>query len=74
MHILNAHDSCLFHKIWSSKSTMICERSCDSEDWSNDAENAALPNRNNYIQIENCYFKLWIYFTLLLFFIVFSIK
>ncbi len=36
--------------------------SCDTEDWSNYAENAALNNMNNlylkYIKIENSYFKL----------------
>ncbi len=32
---------------------MISEGSCDTEDWSNDAENSAL----QYIQIENRYFK-----------------
>ncbi len=29
-------------------------RSCDTEDWSNDAENTEI----NYIHIENSYFKL----------------
>ncbi len=37
-------------------------RSCDTEDWSNDAENTALITEINYyfmcIRIENCYFKL----------------
>ncbi len=28
---------------------MISEGSCDTEDWSNDAENSALLHRNNYI-------------------------
>ncbi len=41
---------------------MISEGSCDTEDWSNDAENAALHHRNKlhlkYIWIENSYFKL----------------
>ncbi len=41
---------------------MICEGSCDTEDWSNDAENAALTSQDKlhfkYIQIENSYFKL----------------
>ncbi len=41
---------------------MISEGSCDTEDWSNDAENTALIteiNYNlNYIKIENSYFKL----------------
>ncbi len=43
---------------------MISEGSCDTEDWSNDAENSALHHRNKlhcniqYIQIENSYFKL----------------
>ncbi len=40
---------------------MISERSCDTEDWSNDAENLALITRINYIlkyiQIESSYFK-----------------
>ncbi len=41
---------------------MISERSCDTEDWSNDAENTAFLTGINYIlkyiQIENSYFKL----------------
>ncbi len=41
---------------------MISEGSCDTEDWSNDAENTALITEINYIfkyiQIENRYFKL----------------
>ncbi len=41
---------------------MISEGSCDTEDWSNDAENSALITEINYIwkyiKIENCYFKL----------------
>ncbi len=41
---------------------MISEGSCDTEDWSNDAENTALITGINYtlkyIQIENTYFKL----------------
>ncbi len=40
---------------------MISEGSCDTEDWSNDAENTALIPEINYIlnsiQIESCYFK-----------------
>ncbi len=40
----------------------ISERSCDTEDWSNDAENSALITARNrilkYIDIENSYFKL----------------
>ncbi len=39
---------------------MISERSCDTEDWSNDAENTALITEINYIskyiQIENSQF------------------
>ncbi len=39
---------------------MISEESCDTEDWSNDAENTALITGINYIlkyiKIENCYF------------------
>ncbi len=34
---------------------MISEGSCDTEEWSNDAENSALP----CIKIENSYFKLY---------------
>ncbi len=38
---------------------MISEGSCDTEDWSNDAENSALHHRNKlyfkYIQIENTF-------------------
>ncbi len=43
---------------------MISEGSCNTEDWSNDAENTALHHRNKlqyilkYIKIENIYFKL----------------
>ncbi len=41
---------------------MISEGSCDTEDWSNDAENSALITGINYIlefiTIENCYFKM----------------
>ncbi len=40
---------------------MISEGSCDTEDWSNDAENSLIKQRNyilKYIKIENCYFKL----------------
>ncbi len=41
---------------------MLSERSCDTEDWSNDAENSALIIEINYIlkyiQIEKTYFKL----------------
>ncbi len=37
-------------------------RSCDTEDWSNDAENTALITEINYIlqyiHIKNCYLKL----------------
>ncbi len=41
---------------------MISEVSCDTEDWSNDAENSALITATNYISqyihIENSSFKL----------------
>ena len=41
---------------------MISEGSCDTEDWSNDAENSALITGINYfikyIHTENSYFKL----------------
>ncbi len=41
---------------------MISEGSCDTEDWSNDAENSAAHHRNklhfDIIQIEIHYFKL----------------
>ncbi len=41
---------------------MISEGSCDTEDWSNDAENSVLITGINYsstdIHIENIYFKL----------------
>jgi len=40
---------------------MISEGSCDTEDWSNDAENSALITRINcslkYITIEKSYFN-----------------
>ncbi len=42
---------------------MITEGSCDTEDWSNDAENIAFHHRNKlylklYIQIENSYYAI----------------
>jgi len=41
---------------------VISEGSCDTEDWSNDAENTALITGINYtllyIPLENSYFKL----------------
>ncbi len=41
---------------------MISEGSCDTEDWSNDAENSSVITGVNYIlqyiTIENSYFKL----------------
>ncbi len=39
---------------------MNSEGSCDTEDWSNEAENSALHHMNNlkYIQIDNCPFNL----------------
>jgi len=41
---------------------VISERSCDTEDWSNDAGNTALSTGINhillYIKIENSYLKL----------------
>jgi len=50
---------------------VISEGSRDTEDWSNNAENSALITGINYtyIKIENSYFKLSIYLTILLFFI-----
>ncbi len=37
---------------------MISERSCDTEDWSNDAGNSALSHKNtSHFKIENNYFK-----------------
>ncbi len=48
----------------------ISEGSCDTEAWSNDAENSAFITEINYslqmIQIENRYFKLYKYFTIFL--------
>ncbi len=44
---------------------MISEGSCDTEDWSNDAENSALITEINYIlthtRIENSYFLIPIF-------------
>ncbi len=41
--------------------SMISVESCDTEDWSNDAENSALHHRNKLhfknIQIESSHFK-----------------
>ncbi len=57
---------------------MSSEGTCDTEYWSNDVENPALITETNsivkYIKIENCYFKLQLYFTKKLFFSVFLIK
>ncbi len=51
-----------FQHIINQHIRVISEGSCDTEDWSNDAENSALITAINYslkyIQIENCYFKL----------------
>ncbi len=50
-------------KIWTANQyiRMISEGSCDTEDWSNDAENSALKSGINYmltyIEIESRYFK-----------------
>ncbi len=48
---------------------MISEGSCDTEDWSYDAENSALHQSNKlYFKIENSYFNVWHYFTNYLFY------
>ncbi len=56
---------------WAANQNMISERLCDTEDWSNDAENSALITVINYIlkyiQIENSDFKYKTYFTNVLF-------
>ncbi len=51
---------------------MISKWSCDTEDWSNDADNSALSSHHilKYIKIENSYFKLQSYFTFLFLFII----
>ncbi len=58
----------------SSKSAYLNNfwRSCDTEDWSNDAGNTALHHRNTlhfkmYNPIENCYFKLQYFIILYIF-------
>ncbi len=47
---------------------MISEGSCDTEDWSNDAENSARITGIHvilkYIKIENSYCKMYKYFTI----------
>jgi len=49
-------------QVWCQHIRLISEGSCDTEHWSNDAENTALITGINhiliYIQIENFYFKL----------------
>ncbi len=51
------------HVSWAANQhiRMISEESCDTEDWSNDAENTALITGINYIlkyiQTESSYFK-----------------
>ncbi len=48
---------------------MVSEGSCDTEDWSNDAENSALHHRNKLhfkIQIEKEYDNFFYYFTVFL--------
>ncbi len=46
-------------------------RSCDTEDWSNDAENLALHHRSKiyfkYSEIENSYFKLYFFHNITVF-------
>ncbi len=55
---------------------MISEGSWDTEDWSNDPENSALITAINdilkYITIENSYFQLQYYFTILQFYCIFN--
>ncbi len=65
--------------IWATNQhiQMISEGSRDTEDWSNDAENSALNHRNKwhfnkYMKIENSYFILKYYFTILLFLLYFQ--
>ncbi len=54
----------IIHVSWASNQhiRMISEESCDTEDWSNDAENSALITEINYIlkyiTIQNSYLKL----------------
>ncbi len=61
-------------KSWSSNQhvKMISEASCDTEDWSNDAENSALITGINYIlkciEIEMSCFKLYLHLTILQYF------
>ncbi len=68
---------CNIDKKMNSKSVYYYDfwRSCDTEDWSNDAENTALITGINYIltyiHIENSYFKLESYFTILQFLLYF---
>ncbi len=64
----------IIRKISWAANQHISEVSCDTEDWSNDAENTALHHRKNgilkYIN-ENSYFKILIIFhnvTVLLYF------
>ncbi len=52
---------------------MISEGSCDTEDWSNDAENSALHYILQYIHIENSYLN-WIIFHNITVFTVFLTK
>ncbi len=53
----------IIHDFWAAvyqQIRIISEGSCDTKDWSNDAENIAAHHRNNlhfkYITIENSYF------------------
>ncbi len=50
---------------------MISEESCDTEDWSNDAENSALITGINYIlkliSIKKSYLKLIIFHSIVIF-------
>ncbi len=51
----------ILNVFWSANQNirMISEGSCDTEDWSNDAENSALHHRNKlHFKIESSYFKL----------------
>ncbi len=54
--IISIADTILSNVSWESNQHMISEESCDTEDWSNDAENSALITGINYILFKNIFY------------------
>jgi len=60
--LTRAHTYTQYYRLQNPHIRVICEGSCDTEAWSNDAENSALITGIHYtllyIHIEDSYFKL----------------